>query len=402
MGTEQATEHSLEALRERLDTDAVRFVDSLNDDIATVVEAADELHFDYLVGDVSDCGVSSSNHTHFDLVHEDSTIHCVLFGFRRSTVNVDLDDGMQVAIKGDLSYYEDGGSISVIVEDVVEIGDGVYAQTYEENRQILDDAGLLDPDTKQSLPDRPTHVGIATSAESDAREDAVTSIHGRYSDVDITVHNTSVQGSEAMASMMEAISVLDDDPAIDVIVLTRGGGSDKHLRVFNETPLCRVIHGTDTPIVVGVGHENDRALADEVADRRVMTPTHVGEIVPRKDDLIEELDELDSRLDSAYKKRVQSALETKGERLQRAYDQHVESELTRLSSGLEHAFETHAREELTSLENRLDSAHEKHAQEVAHKEETEQYRRQRRRLVIALVVLGLLVIGLAVFILLTL
>ncbi|QGA81961.1 Exonuclease VII large subunit [Halomicrobium sp. LC1Hm] len=99
----------------------------------------------------------------------------------------------------------------------------------------------------------------------------MTSIHDRYPDVEITIHNTSVQGRDAMASMMEAISILDDDPAIDVIVLTRGGGADKHLRVFNETPLCRVIHGTDTPIVVGVGHENDRSLADEVADSRTQS-----------------------------------------------------------------------------------------------------------------------------------
>lgn len=74
----------------------------------------------------------------------------------------------------------------------------------------------------------------------------MTSIHGRYPDVDIVVHNTSVQGSDAMASMMEAISVLDADATVDVIVLTRGGGADKHLRVFNETPLCRVIHNAST------------------------------------------------------------------------------------------------------------------------------------------------------------
>ncbi|MDS0260554.1 exodeoxyribonuclease VII large subunit [Haloarcula sp. S1CR25-12] len=401
MGTEPETT-DLDPLKERLDSEAVTFVNTLNGDIGSLIEATDELHFEYLVGDVSDHGVSSSNHTHFDLVHEDSTIHCVIFSFRHSTIDVDLEDGIQVAVKGDLSYYEDGGNISVIVEDIVRVGDGIYQQTYEENREILAEDGLLDPETKQELPERPRHIGIATSADSDAREDAVTSIQDRDPAVDITIHNTAVQGMDAMASMMEAISRLDDDATIDVIVLTRGGGSDKHLRVFNETPLCRVIHNTDTPVVVGVGHENDRSLADEVADMRVMTPTHVGEIVPEKAELEARCGELETRLETAYTKTVRTSLETNTERLDRAYTQRVTSQVDTLRQDLDHAFERVSTERLTELENRLESARTQYEQQRAYEQETKEQRRENRRLKIALVVLALLVLALALGIILSL
>jgi exodeoxyribonuclease VII large subunit len=147
MGTEPADDHA--TLEERLDADEVTFVDSLNDDLATLVEDADHLQFDYLVGDISDYGISSNDHAHFDLVHNDSSIHCVCFEYRIPGIDANLDSGMQAAVKGKLSYYEDGGSISVIVDDVVGVGDGVYQQTYEENRQILEDDGLLDPATRR-------------------------------------------------------------------------------------------------------------------------------------------------------------------------------------------------------------------------------------------------------------
>jgi exodeoxyribonuclease VII large subunit len=228
----------------------------------------------------------------------------VILQFRRDAIATDLDDGMQVAVSGDLSFYTDDNYCSIMVEDVVAVGTGVYQQTYEQNKQRLADDGLLDATTKQPLPDYPQCIGLATSAESDAREDAVTSIQSQHPDVDISIEDTAVQGDAAGQSMMQAIGALDNDAQVDIIVLTRGGGADKHLRVFNDTALCRVIHGTTTPIVVGVGHEADRTLADEVADERVMTPTEVGEIVPHKQTLTDETDALADRLDTAYRRTV--------------------------------------------------------------------------------------------------
>jgi exodeoxyribonuclease VII large subunit len=395
----EPTQTSLETLQEALQTERVTYVDTLNEDIGAVVESADQLAFDYVVGDVSDYGVSSNDHAHLDLVHEGSTIHCVLFGYKRSTIDTTIADGMQVAVKGSLSYYEDGGNVSVIVEDIVEVGEGTYQQIYEQNRQLLVSDGLLDPEHKQALPDFPERIGIATSATSDARLDAITSIHERYPDVDIVVQNTNVQGDDAMMSIMGAISELDDDPLVDVIVLTRGGGSDKHLRVFNETPLCRVIHKTETPVVVGVGHENDRTLAAEVADRRVMTPTEVGQIVPERTTLDAELETLEERLNAAYTATVETTLETMDDRLTRAYNRTVESDLSAFETELDRAYDTHVREELTDIENRLQQARTQYDQQRQREQEATAHRRQRRRLLLILAGLGLLVVALLLYIL---
>ena len=403
MGSEPEPTHtSLETLQEALQTERITYVDTLNEDIGAVVEGADQLAFDYVVGDVSDYGVSSNDHVHLDLVHEGSTVHCVLFGYRRSTIDTTIEDGMQVAVKGALSYYEDGGNVSVIVEDIVAVGEGTYQQIYEQNRELLDSDGLLDPEHKQALPEFPERIGIATSATSDARMDAITSVHERYPDVDIVIQNTSVQGDDAMMSIMGAISELDDDPLIDVIVLTRGGGSDKHLRVFNETPLCRVIHKAETPIVVGVGHENDRTLADEVADRRVMTPTEVGNIVPERKTLDAELETLEERLDTAYTETVETTLETMDDRLTQAYRRTVESDLSAFEAELDRAYDTHVRDALTDRENRLEQARTQYDQQRKRKQEATAHRRQRRRLLLVLLALGLLVVALLLYILLPL
>lgn len=339
-----------------LDGETAITVDTLNSGISEVLDATDDLYFDYVVGDVSDCREANGN-VHFDLNHEDNSIHCVLLGYRRNRVDADLEDDLQVAVSGDLTYYEARGSCSVMADDVVELGDGQYQDVYEENRELLAEDGLFEEAHKQSLPVRPETIGLVTSVDSDAREDAVTSIHSRYPDVDIVVQHATVQGDRAMMEMMEAISELDRDPDVDVLVLTRGGGADTTLRVFNETPLCRVIFNTETPIVVGVGHERDRTLADEVADRRVMTPTHAGEVVPEKRALEDELDAAATTLEETFARFADRELVGAMEALEGAFSTHARDVVGTASADLDGALETHASRELTELSNRLDHAY---------------------------------------------
>jgi exodeoxyribonuclease VII large subunit len=386
-------------LQDRLGTEAVTFVDTVSDEVGALIEQAPGLQFDYVVGEVSDYGVSSNDHVHFDLTHGDAMIHCVCFRYQRESIDAELTDGQLVAVKGELSYYEARGSLSVIVADVVTVGAGHYQQTYERNRERLADDGLLDPETKQALPAFPTRIGLVTSAESDARTDAVTSIRDRHPGVDIVVHDTPVQGDDAMASIMGAVSTLDDEATVDVIVVTRGGGADTDLRVFNETPLCRVLHTTSTPVVVAIGHEADRSLAGEVADERLMTPTDVGRIVPDVVALTEELTTLGTRLDTAYTTVVDDRLGTMADRLDRAYRQRVTTRLRGLRTELDHAYETHATQRLTALDERLETAWDQFERQRAYRKQTDRYERQRRRLVAALLLLGLIVVVLVVLLL---
>ncbi len=382
---------TLESIQDTLETDSIAFVDTLNADISSLLENHPGLEYEYILGDVSGYGISGNGHAHFDLEHGGSTIHCVIFKNWLARLDVEIEDGEQVAVKGDLSYYEANGSTSVIVTRVVPIGEGEYEQIYRKNRKILENDGLLDDDTKQPLPELPQRVGVVTSADSDARTDVVTSLHGRHPDVDIVIQHSSVQGMDAMASLMEAIDTLDRAGGVDVIIVTRGGGSDTDLRVFNETPLCRLIAGTTTPIVVGVGHENDRTLADEVADERVMTPTHAGEIVPEKATLEEAHTELGTRLEAAYGRHVESTLESHEDALTDAYRDLVERRVDRFAVDLEYAYQQTVQTQYQTLETRLEHAYNQFQQQKAHEAAQEEaqaeYERSKRRQRIAIAVL---------------
>lgn len=382
MGVESTTENQdteeLASLQNTLDSEQIAFVDTVAEEIATVIDDASRPHrYEYIVGEVSDYGISSNDHAYFDLVGEECQLRCVIFQYRRQSIDIDIEDGIQVAVKGGVSFYSPHNYCSITVEHAVVVGEGAYQQTYEQNKQLLDEDGLLDAATHQSLPDYPRCVGLVTSAESDAREDAVTSIHNRHPGVDIMIQDTTVQGDEAKQSMIQAIGRLDEEPRVDVIVLTRGGGSDTHLRVFNKTALCRVIHRISTPIAVGVGHEADQTLAEEVADRRVMTPTEVGTVVPSDSTLTEQLTRQHDRLDTAYAQTVTDRLTDRHQRLDQAYEQHVSGDLTDLATTLDHAYET--------LEQQ--KQHEREQAEAA------RARRRQRLLLAALAMLVLLLLG---------
>jgi len=354
-----------------LDSDDVVTVETLNDEIANLIDDQTDLNHDYVVGDVSGCR-DSNGHIHFDLVFGDASIHCVLFGFRRSQTTVEPEAEMQAAVRGDLSYYEAQGSCSILVTDVVDMGESEYSQIYAENKQLLAEDGLFADERKQPLPELPGTIGLVTSTDSDARVDAVTALHNRYHDVDIKVQHASVQGPDALQELMSGVATLDEDATVDVIVVTRGGGADKTLRVFNETPICRVIANTNTPTAVGIGHEDDRTLADEVADHRFMTPTHAGEIVPERAALEHEFEQLSTTLNTAYQTTVVNQLTSHATALDNAHQSTVTARLQELGASLDHAAERHIEAELLSLESRLETAYQTLQQEKEHEEELEE------------------------------
>ena len=182
-----------------------------------------------------------------------------------------------------------------------------------------------------------------------------------------------MQGDSALPSLLEGISTLERDAAVDVIVVTRGGGADKHLRVFNELPLCRVLSRTDTPLVAAIGHENDQVLAGAVADERVMTPTGVGStVIPQaKADLREKQLTAASRLDKAYLRHIEDTVAAVRDDLNTAYTHTVTDRLATVSSDLNMAFETHSSTKLTARRNQLDHSFESFKQQLEHESEKE-------------------------------
>jgi exodeoxyribonuclease VII large subunit len=387
-------------------------VETVNNEIADLLEQSHTITHEYIVGDVSDCR-TANGHLHFDLVSGDASIHCVIFSVQHQQLTATPDENMHVAVQGDISYYEARGSCSIIVTNVVHMGESEYTQVYAENKRLLAADGLLADSQKQSLPELPETVGLVTSANSDARIDAVTAICNRYPGVDINIHDSTVQGAGAIQELISGISTLDSDTTVDVIIITRGGGADKTLRVFNETPLCRVIADTETPVAVGIGHEDDQTLAGEVADHRLMTPTHAGEVVPERAQLNSELTQLSHDLPTAYHTALSDKLTTTATALNTAYQSAISQQLQQLETALDHAASRHFETQLTETQNRLHTAYQTLEQRKQHEQELEQTAEeirtevtaqteaemvtQRRRYMFVIVLLILIIIGLVVF-----
>jgi exodeoxyribonuclease VII large subunit len=139
--------------------------------------------------------------------------------------------------------------------------------------------GLFDPARKRPLPRFPRRIGLVTGSDAAARRDVVTTIQTRFPPARLLVAETLVQGPRAAAGIVEALEAVAREPGIDVIVLTRGGGSFDDLLPFSDERVVRAVASCPVPVVSAVGHEQDTPLCDLAADVRVSTPTAAGKLV---------------------------------------------------------------------------------------------------------------------------
>jgi len=159
------------------------------------------------------------------------------------------------------------------------VGLGDLLERLERLRQKLKAEGLFD--RKQSLPFLPSCIGLVTGKDSDAEQDVLRNAQLRWPTVKFRVEHAAVQGERAVAEVIAAIRTLDADPAVDVIIVARGGGDFQNLLVFSDEALVRAAAACETPLVSAIGHEADRPLLDEVADLRASTPTDAAKrVVP--------------------------------------------------------------------------------------------------------------------------
>ena len=158
----------------------------------------------------------------------------------------------------------------------------------------------------------PGTIGLVTGKDSDAEKDVVHNAKLRWPDVSFRIEYAAVQGDRAVAEVMQAMTTLDADPEVDVIIVARGGGDFLNLLPFSDERLVRLAASLTTPLVSAIGHEADRPLLDEVADLRASTPTDAAKrVVPDVENERRIIQEARSRLDQ----RVLSRLEYESERL---------------------------------------------------------------------------------------
>jgi exodeoxyribonuclease VII large subunit len=190
-------------------------------------------------------------------------------------------EGDRVVVHGRFEFYPARGSLTLKVDQVHPVGIGELLARLERVRQLLAAEGLTAPERKRQLPFLPRVVGLITGRASAAESDVTSNARARWPAVRFRIENVAVQGTSAVPQVIDALARLDKDPAVDIIVLARGGGSVEDLLPFSDEALCRAVSACRTPVVSAIGHEPDHPIVDDVADVRCSTPTDAGKrVVP--------------------------------------------------------------------------------------------------------------------------
>ncbi|MBB5828747.1 exodeoxyribonuclease VII large subunit [Micromonospora carbonacea] len=213
----------------------------------------------------------------------------------------ELREGARVVLHAKPEFYAARGTLSLRADEIRQVGLGELLARLEKLKKLLAAEGLFDRARKRRLPFLPGRIGLITGRASAAERDVLTNAQRRWPAVEFRTVNVAVQGPGAVPQIVDALKVLDADPAVDVIVIARGGGGIEDLLPFSDEALCRAVFACRTPVVSAIGHETDAPLVDYVADVRASTPTDAAKrIVP---DLAEEL-----RLIRQARQRVERAV----------------------------------------------------------------------------------------------
>jgi exodeoxyribonuclease VII large subunit len=192
-----------------------------------------------------------------------------------------LRDGTRVILHARPAFFIGRGSLSLRADEIRAVGIGELLARIERLRKLLAAEGLFDPRRKRRPPFLPHTVGLITGRASAAEKDVLTNARARWPSVRFRVENVAVQGALAVPQIVDALSALDRDRNVQVIVIARGGGSVEDLLPFSDETLLRAVSGCRTPVLSAIGHEQDTPLLDHVADVRCSTPTDAGKrVVP--------------------------------------------------------------------------------------------------------------------------
>lgn len=210
-----------------------------------------------------------------------------------------LTEGTRVVVWAQPQWYPARGQLTLAAYDVRPVGVGELLARLENLKRVLVGEGLTDAARKKPLPFLPAVVGLVTGRASAAERDVVENAQRRWPGVVFRTLEVQVQGVGAVTAVMKAVAELDADPAVEVIVIARGGGSLEDLLPFSDEALCRLVAAASTPIVSAIGHEVDSPLLDLVADWRASTPTDAGKrVVP---DVAEEIARISRARASAFR-----------------------------------------------------------------------------------------------------
>lgn len=265
-------------------------VSELNTAARTVLEQ--EVGKVWVQGEVSDLSQAPSGHLYFTLKDENSQLSSVRFKSRTSLLApVSIEPGTVVLAQGTLTVYEPRGRYQFIVSILQPIGTGAIQLAFERLKRKLQQEGMFSPEAKTPLPAIPRNIGVITSSKGAALRDVHSVLERRWPHVRIFLFPSAVQGETAPAELRKAleraIRFSQSEQPLDVLILTRGGGSAEDLAAFNDESLARDLFACPIPTISAVGHEIDFSISDFVADQRAPTPSAAAEIaVPDREETL--------------------------------------------------------------------------------------------------------------------
>ncbi|MFO7952379.1 MAG: exodeoxyribonuclease VII large subunit [Bacillota bacterium] len=260
----------------------------------------------WVTGEISNFKHHRSGHMYFTIKDSFSSLRCVFFRRENARCPFDPSDGMEVIVHGNLSVYEPAGAYQLYVSEMEPAGMGSLYVAFEQLKKKLAAEGLFDARHKKELPLVPCKIALVTSPSGAALQDILLTIKKRFFNVHLVIVESLVQGAGAAEDIVRSLDLLNERDDIDLIILTRGGGSLEDLWPFNEEKVARAIYKSEIPIISAVGHETDFTIADFAADYRAHTPTEAAAAaVPVAEELLSGIIKLQDRAALALKNRVQ-------------------------------------------------------------------------------------------------
>jgi exodeoxyribonuclease VII large subunit len=213
-----------------------------------------------------------------------------------------LPANARVVIHAKPSWFTKNGSLTMSAKEIRQVGVGELLARLEALKEKLALEGLFASDRKVKLPLLPRTIGLICGRNTDAEKDVVENARRRWPSVQFEIREVAVQGAAAVVEVSHALRELEAHPLVDVIIITRGGGSFEDLLPFSDESLVRLAASCETPIVSAIGHEKDSPLLDLVADYRASTPTDAAKkVVP---DIAQEINDIEKLRDRALRSLV--------------------------------------------------------------------------------------------------
>ena len=209
---------------------------------------------------------------------EEAVLNCFARRHQLTNSGIDIKEGLEIKVSGFPKIYERSGKLTFEVEHIGLVGEGALKQAFAKLKSKLEQLGYFAAERKKPLPEFVTSVGLITSQFGDAKIDFLEHL-GKFG-LQVYFKDVRVEGLYAIEEIVSAIRWFNENMTeVEVLGLTRGGGSLESLQTFNSEAVAKAIFGSKIPVITGIGHENDETIADLVADSYASTPTHAARML---------------------------------------------------------------------------------------------------------------------------